>query len=238
MKEIYIPLPKPPFNYERPLSWSAISSFHWSKEQWYVKYCVHGECKREGEIKNKKGKVIGIVEAFCTVTQCFNAQCPVIATSPEMIFGKNVGERLASDPKYLPEIPRLDTPEHELRVTFEGIPLVGYMDFFCSVTQRKMREDKTGRKKWDKKRVDEHGQIDMYLFMHWIETKIKPEEVECHLDWMPTHIKDGEVAFIEPFQPVHFKTKRTLAQILGHDGFANKIRNTRKDMIEYHKNHR
>ncbi len=34
---------KPTFNKERPLSWSAISSFEFSKEQWYRKYVLGQE---------------------------------------------------------------------------------------------------------------------------------------------------------------------------------------------------
>lgn len=40
MKEIYVPLPKPPFPYERPYSWSQHSSFKYSPRQWYEKYVL------------------------------------------------------------------------------------------------------------------------------------------------------------------------------------------------------
>ena len=142
-------------------------------------------------------------------------------TSAEMEFGKTIGDKVAKDPKYLPFIKRLDTSEHPFKVMFGKIPLVGYGDFFCSKTRRKLQELKTGVKEWNQKRADEHGQIDMYLLMHFITEKIKPEKMECELIWLPTKRVEGgdfhvKITLVEPVKKHYkvFKTKRTMADIL------------------------
>lgn len=150
-------------------------------------------------------------------------------TSPEMTFGKEVGERLASDPKYLTGVPRLPVFEHELRATFNGIPLIGYVDSYCPKILH-LLEYKTGRKPWDQKRADEHGQVDMYLFMLYLRDKIKPESVTCRIVWLPTHIEDGKVAFIKEGDVRIFETKRSMRQILA---FGQRIKDNYQAMEEY-----
>jgi hypothetical protein len=195
MKEPYVPKPKPPFPYARPLSWSQISTFKYNPRQWYARY-VEGE---ETE------------------------------PSIEMLFGKEVGDRIAADPTYLPEVPRLSIFEHELKFDFNGIPMIGYMDSYEPHT--KMKEYKTGRKKWDQQRVNQHGQIDLYLLGTWQLQKVRPEDIDCELHWLPTHIKDGQVAFVDPFKVHTFKANRTMADILR---FGQEIMNIRKEMEEYY----
>lgn len=156
-----------------------------------------------------------------------------------MKFGKKIGERLAKDPTYLPEVPRLSKFEHGFKVMFGKIPLIGYADAFCLLTKKKLKEYKTGVRAWDQKRVDEHGQIDMYLLMHFITEKIKPEEVDCELVWLPTaRLEDGDfnvtIRLIEPVVPQIFKTRRTMAQILAFGARINKVY---REMEEYCRSH-
>lgn len=188
---------KKPFPYERPLSWSQISSFQYNPRQWYDRY-VNGEEQ---------------------------------PTSKEMEFGKMVGEKLATDPAFLPTVPRLPIFEHELKFDFNGVPMIGYIDALCLETN-KLYEYKTGRKKWDQKRANEHGQIEMYLLGLYQTKKLHPKDIECHIHWLPTHIKEGAVAFIEPFEVKTFKADRTMADILR---FGQKIIDTQKEMEEYYR---
>lgn len=157
----------------------------------------------------------------------------------EMKFGKVVGERLASDPTYLPQVPRLSKYEHPFVVTYKKIKLVGYGDSFCDITKKKLFEYKTGVKPWTQKRADEHGQITIYLFMHYLVEKIRPEEMLCKLVWLPTKKKMNpnlttEISFVEPVVPKIFTTKRTLIQVLF---FGKKIEETVKAMEQYARNH-
>lgn len=146
----------------------------------------------------------------------------------ELKFGKMIGEKLASDPNFLPEVPRLDKFEHCFRVVFGGITLIGYADGFCTATKKKLDEYKTGVKEWTQKRADEHGQFDMYLLMHYITEKIKPEDVELRLVWLPTERReDGDfkvsIKLKEPVEPKIFKTKRTMSDILNFGARINRI---------------
>lgn len=222
-KEKYVPPTKPPFDYNREFSWSQMSTFRWRPEDWYQKYVIHGECTRE-----KDG-----VPSFCIIAGCSSPECPVVATSPEMTFGKEVGEKLASDPTYLPEVPRLPIFEHKLAVEFQGIPLVGYIDALC-LESKQLGEYKTGRKIWDKKRADGHQQINFYLLGLYLTEKIKPEEFTCNIYWMPTHIHEGKVAFIDPFAVHTFKANRTMADVMR---FGQEIIDMRKAMLEYYETH-
>ena len=158
-------------------------------------------------------------------------------SNPEMEFGKKVGKRLETDPTYLPMIPRRSKMEHPFNVSLSGIKLTGYADTFCTVTFKAGDEYKTGVKPWDQKRVDEHGQITMYLLMNYITNKIKPEDVEFALHWMPTVRKEsGNFEVVIDFVPdienniKHFKTKRTMVDILK---FAAYIKKTYKAMQKY-----
>ena len=194
---------------DRPLSWSAISSFEWDPEQWYQRYVVHGACKRATDT----------TPAYCMITLCNDPDCPAIKTSPEMIFGSTIGKKLETDPKFLPQVPRHSKMEHEFKCPFKGVRagLVGYADSFCRITDKKLAEYKTGKKAWDQLRADLHGQLTMYLLMNYILKKIRPEDVEIMLIWMPTKDNgDFSISFIEPIEK-HIKifyTKRTMMDIL------------------------
>lgn len=157
--------------------------------------------------------------------------------SPEMLFGSAVGLKLEKDPTYLPMIPRHSKMEHPFNVSISGIKLVGYADTFDHITFVKGGENKTGVKKWDQKRVDEHGQITMYLLMNYITNKIKPEDVDFFLAWMPTVRKEsGTFEVVIDFVPdienniKIFKTKRTMVDILK---FAGYIKKTHKEMQKF-----
>lgn len=187
------------FDKQRPLSWSAISSFEYDPEQWYKKYVLGEEQK----------------------------------LSAEMIFGKKIGKRLETDPTFLPQIPRHSKMEHAFNVMFGEIPLVGYADSFCDVTNKRLLEFKTGKKEWDQKRVDEHGQLTMYCLMNYITNKINPEDMDIQLIWMPTRETGSfDIEFIEPIEKniKVFNTKRSMVQMLS---FAAKIKRIYKEMEDY-----
>jgi len=153
--------------------------------------------------------------------------------SREMIFGKKIGTMLEKDPTFLPQIVRLSKMEHPFKVVFNKIQMVGYADTFCDKTFKALGEYKTGKKAWTQKRVDEHGQIDMYLLMNWITNKIKPEDVDITLTWMPTEETGGfEIVFVEPIESniKVFKTKRTMMDIIN---FGNRIKKTVEEMNNY-----
>lgn len=211
-------MPNPKFDKKRPVSWSAISSFEYDPSQWHRKYVIHGKCSKELCLVNEEGR-----------------KCPLKETSVEMEFGKMVGKKFETDIFYLPELGRLSRMEYPFHVSFSNIPLIGFADSFCDKTNKKLLELKTGVKKWDQKRVDNHKQIDMYLLMNYLINKVKPEDVECRLAWLPTKKimnknLTTEILFVDPLIPKIFKTTRTMVDILN---FGNKIKKVVSDMEKY-----
>lgn len=192
------------------MSWSAISSFEWNKGQWYRKYVLK--------------------------------ELPEM--TPELEFGSYIDKRVQEDPKFLPNLVRYPVMQHKMTGTFFGIPLLGFSDTFqpphfsntktgrpgINKISPKVRDYKTGRKKWDQKRADETGQLTLYTFMLYMMDKIKPEDVELYIDWMPTHYADGKIAFIKEGDIHSFKTRRTMQQCLA---FGQRIRDTWAEMELY-----
>lgn len=221
--------PYPTFDHKRPLSWSAISSFEWDPEQWYRKYVWHKDCHR-GSISNGKEII-----SFCAISMKENDHsCPAIETSIEMTFGKVVGERLAADPDYLPHVKRYPIFEHGMECTFSKIPLIGYADGWAPLVFN-LGEYKTGKKKWDQKRADDHGQITMYCLMLFIIDKIPPESIVSDLHWLPTQDNnDFSISFIDENDVRTFHTRRTMRDILA---FGSRIISTYSAMEEYCKSH-
>lgn len=147
--------------------------------------------------------------------------------TPELEFGKLVGEKLADDPDFLPHVPRYRHFEYELRAELAGIPLIGYVDSYEPILSKKgpaLNEYKTGKKPWDKKRVDEHGQLTMYALMLYLQNKIVPNLLQMHLVWLPTKQNgDFSIDFIDEKDARVFETRRTLTQCLT---FGNHIKKT------------
>lgn len=193
----------------RPFSWSQMSSFEYSADQWFRKYYL-------GE-----------------------AQKP----SAEMHFGKEIGERLASDPSFMPHIPRQNQMEYGVKVPLGDVELVGYFDSFDDKpfgTPYFLEEYKTGKKAWDQKRADNHGQITFYCLLLWLAKKINPKDVLARIHWMPTEetdqsfkdFMDGrrKIELTKNVQPLTFVTRRSMADVLV---FGARINKTIKDMEDY-----
>lgn len=220
---------------ERSFSWSAISSFEWNREEWWLKYVLHQKCTYESA---EKGTI-----AFCVVAGFADPHCPVVKKTIELAFGSMVDKRIETDKKYIPKLVRYPIMQHKMRCEFHGIPLVGIADTYrepAPMTVRKfghkpaLRDYKTGRKKWDQKRANETGQLKMYALMLWILWKIRPEDCEFWIDWLPTHIVDGGIAFIETdhkkLMPRSFKVKLTMTEVLK---FGQHVVDTYNEMQQY-----
>lgn len=144
--------------------------------------------------------------------------------SREMLFGSEIGKKLETDPTFLPFIPRHCKMEHPFSIVFNGIDLIGYADSFCTKTNRKLIETKTGKKEWTQERADEHGQITLYVLFNYVTNKVNPEEVEIDLVWMPTRENGSfDIEFVEPIEKTTkiFRTKRTLSDIMKMGKFIN-----------------
>ena len=134
-------------------------------------------------------------------------------TNAAMEFGSIVGRRLASEPDYLPLVPRGTEYEKELRCEIGGIPCIGFIDSF-DMGKKLMCEYKTG-KSWDKDRADLHGQLRMYALMLMIQDKIKPEDLTIKLVSLETtESGDFTMQFVKGMKPVIHEVKLTTKDCL------------------------
>lgn len=186
-------------NPNRPLSWSSISSFEYSPEEWYRRYILG-----EKSIDTR-----------------------------EMEFGKLIANSFSTD-KPLAPVKLYEIVEYPLTVVFNGIPLMGYVDTYDPKTHN-FREFKTGKKIWDQKRANEHGQLKMYALLLFIMHKVKPENYKIHLDWIPTQDNgDFSISFVEPIKVYTFEVKLTMKDIVI---FGAYIKDTYKRMQEFAKSY-
>lgn len=183
------------FDKTRPLSWSAIASFEYDKEQWYEKYILGKKPE------DNKEMVFG------------------------REFAKSIEDGVCDKKYNIELLPLLQKKkEHPFHVVFSGIPLIGFADAFDDKNFKILDEVKTGKREWDQKRADEHRQIDMYLLMNLITNKIKPEDVVSTIRWVPTQENgDFSISLVQPAKVHSFITKRTTAQILKFGAYIQQI---------------
>jgi len=145
-----------------------------------------------------------------------------------LVFGKNVGERLASEQDFLPEVPRLKEYEHELHVKIGKIDCIGFLDNF-DLDNRAFSEFKTGRK-WTQDKANKHGQLTMYATMIYLQYGIKPEDLTIKLIWMPTEQRLLKTDFVRDMKPVTYEIKKTTRDILA---FMAEVQVIHKEMYDY-----
>lgn len=146
-----------------------------------------------------------------------------------MRFGKEVGERLANDPNYLPNVPRGSKYEHELRCNISGVPCIGFIDSYTKEVI--LLEYKTGEKPWTQQRANNHGQLKFYALMLYLIDGINPKDLTIRLVSMQTKLNaDFTVSFVENMEPKIFDVKLTLIDCLK---FGAEILQTVKKMEEY-----
>jgi hypothetical protein len=117
--------------------------------------------------------------------------------TPELIFGKSIGERLEAVINERKEpitaiiystlddvtIPHGDVAEKKLEFEVDGIPVLGFIDSFLE-SEKFIVEMKTGKTPWTQGRVDKHFQLDVYsLGVEILEGKVNDE---CMLVWLET----------------------------------------------------
>lgn len=107
--------------------------------------------------------------------------------TPELIFGKKIGEMLEHGDDSLAHISHGDVAEKELKFEVDGIPVLGFIDSFRTEDSF-IFEFKTGKTPWTQGRVDKHFQLDVYsLGVEILEGKVNDE---CMLIWMETQKRE------------------------------------------------
>ena len=150
----------------------------------------------------------------------------------KMRFGKKIGERLASDPTFLPEVPRLPIFEKKLMAKMDKLYLVGFLDSFQE-TPTALCEYKTSSntKKWTQKSAQEHGQILLYLYLIWVNYKIPPNEVFTRLTYIPVNETGDFSLELTKSSPIKtFEIKHTPLEVLS---FMQSVKNTILEMEQF-----
>lgn len=100
-------------------------------------------------------------------------------------FGKGVAKMIedGSHTSILPDLPVYDTPEHEIRCTVLGVPILGFIDSYNSI-DNVFLEYKTGKKPWSQSLVQKHDQLPFYAML----LKCTAGEIPayCDLVWIET----------------------------------------------------
>jgi hypothetical protein len=187
----------------RPYSWSQHNSFAYDREQWF-----------QGYILGERGMA-----------------------SSAMLYGNVVGESIATDTP-LSGVPRQVHMEYEVKTKLGNIDLIGFFDSYscgsgrcCPANEKRLEEYKTSQNvtKWNKKSVDEHGQLTYYAMLMYLRDKVKPEDIHMRLHWIPTAEQaDFTVAVSGKHQT--FPTMRTMKDVFS---LMVEIKKRRKEMKAY-----
>ena len=103
--------------------------------------------------------------------------------TPELAFGKKIGELLENGDESLAHISHGDVAEKKLEFEVDGIPILGFIDSFRTEDSF-IYEFKTGKTPWTQGRVNKHFQLDVYsLGVEILEGKVNDD---CMLVWMET----------------------------------------------------
>ena len=153
------------------------------------------------------------------------------ASNANMDAGREIGERLATDPTYLPEVKRYDVMEQELRGQLGKINLVGHIDTFDTKT-KSFGEYKTSvsKTRWTQKTSEDHGQLLFYFLLIYLNFQVKPEDIKCHLFYIPVR-ETGHFAVELSGKKVQcFEIKKTLKDVLV---FGVRIKKTYAEMLAF-----
>lgn len=197
--------PKPQMDLLRPLSWSSLSCFANPDKP---EYSSPEKWYRRYVLSEKEPQ------------------------SKELAFGSMIDQKIQNDPKFLPELERFPVMQFKMQAAYKGIPMLGFADHWHA-KNRRLKDDKTGRTPWDKKRADKTGQLTMYAALIWLMLGIDPSSIDFQIDWMPTvQNADLSVMFAKPFALQSFYTQRKRSDVLK---FLNYVEKTYKAMIAYDK---
>ena len=149
-----------------------------------------------------------------------------------MKIGSIIGEKIALDPMYLPDVPRPEIYEQELFADFAGLKLTGHLDGW-SPNKKELLEYKTAQsnKTWFPNKVNNHGQLDFYCLLIYLNFGIKPEELSISLTHIPVTEQENFKIDVDHTRPIRtFPTTRTFNQIML---FGSELVKTHKEMVEF-----
>ena len=166
------------------LSWSQMNLWEKDPNLYYQVYC-------EG-IENFRSKYLELGKRMATTLE-----------NGKSDDGDPMLELMAV---YMPSYP---AKEFEIKVNFEGIPIVGKLDGFNKETLT-IGEYKSG-KHWTQSMADETGQLTMYALLVWLKYKKLPNKILLH--WARTD-EDMEGNLVLTGEIKTFQTQRSLKDLI------------------------
>ena len=154
-------------------------------------------------------------------------------SNAQMEFGRVIGEKLASDPSFLPEVLRYEVFEKEFNTRLSNFVITGYLDSYCPNTHN-FYEYKTSSNpnKWNQKSVNNHGQLLFYKALIYLCEKVRPEDIKCKLFYIPVNQSGSfemEITKNSKIQSFDLNNTTTMEVLK----FLNYIKRTRKEMESY-----
>jgi len=171
---------------KRPLSWSQLSQFWYSKNKWVDTYLLNNRFPPNAgmDFGNVVGDTLGLGKK------------------------KSMVPKLE---KYL-----TGEKEHEMHVKLNKKMLVGYADHYCpekKILNENKTSQKIDR--WNQKAVDTHGQLTMYALMILLRDGTIPDQLEIWLNFIPVENRKFGGMWIPDRDEFHrFQTTRTAKECL------------------------
>jgi len=148
-----------------------------------------------------------------------------------MAFGVYVGERLVSDPLFLPEVPRPEIYELELKSKIGDIEIIGHLDGWSPETKELLEYKTTcNPNRWTQEKVDAWDQVTMYCLLLWQNYKIRPEDVTIRLTAIMGQEEEDSFEIHLTNEIKVFSTKRTMKDMLV---FGSEIKHVHKEMQKF-----
>lgn len=146
-----------------------------------------------------------------------------------MRIGIEVGERIVSDPNFIPTLERPEIFEHNLKGKLGNVEILGHLDgSYPNLPGIDEFKTSTNKDRWDQKKVDEWGQITFYCLLYHLNFKILPEKLRLRL-WAIPIAEHGDFSYTVGI-PTVYTTKRTMLDLLK---FSKLIKDTYKEMQMY-----
>lgn len=152
-----------------------------------------------------------------------------------MDFGTAIHEKIALQPRWRKDIPRLDAFEETIDVRYKDIPLTGKMDTL-GVGLDTFADYKTtaSRTWWTQSQCDKHDQFTMYFALLWLRFKIDPKDISCKA--VIIYVDDtGTKRKLTREKCVLFEVRKTKVQVLE---FLGRVEKTHSKMCTFVKEYK
>lgn len=131
-----------------------------------------------------------------------------------MLAGSRIGDAIGTDTSPIDNALVPGIKEYTVKASVDGIQLIGHLDHYCPDTLT-LNENKCSDTKgrWTQRKVDEHGQITMYVMLLEAQDGVKPEDVTCYLNFLLLEQVGVQYTVGDPPVLRRFGTRRTKEQV-------------------------